>query len=210
MLKKILSLLFALNLFSVTYSQGLLIKHNGDSIRGDIRLSGKTFTVEGEEKSISSYSADDIMYVKSTRYNGTVFHCNLSLYSDNLDVVEKWDYESGLIRDTVMILKEVFNSPKMKLFQAPDKDRVMHYFVKKPTDSLPTQMIVMYGLEKSSNTSFNRNELIRSWIGQQKRYVDQLRVIMVDCSKVTEADLAMMDYRIHSFKRIIRRYNKCK
>lgn len=204
-------LLFALiTAFITSYSQDFLVKHNGDTIRGDIKFSGKTISLLNADGSNTSFSADEIAYIKTSRYIGTVLHCKLVLYSDNIDVVQKWDYTGGKIRDTVMILNSIFKTKKMNLYEAFDKDQVAYYFVKKPTDSLPIQMIVTFGIQSSEEKLFRRNEPVLSMLIQQRRYIDQLTLMMLDCKKVTRADLEMMDYRSYSFKKIIRRYNRCK
>ena len=88
----------------------------------------------------------------------------------------------------------------MNLYQAPDRGNAMYYFVKKPTDSLPIQMIVKYEIQVREEKYLKRNEPIISVLTQQRRYIDQLTMMMIDCEKVTLADLNMMDYRIYSFK----------
>jgi len=204
-------LLFAfLAILIRSHSQDFLVKHNGDTIRGNIKFSGKTISVIDPDESKINFSPDEVAYIKTSLHTGTILHCKLTLYSDNIDVVQKWDYNGGEVIDTVMILKEVFQSKKMNLYQAVDRENAMYYFVKKPADSLPVQMIVKYGIQAYGNNNFNRNQQIVSVLTQQRRYIDQLTLMMLDCNKVTREDLEMMDYRIYSFKRIIRRYNKCK
>ena len=209
-MKTVFLLLALLPAFINSYAQDFIVKHTGDTVRGDIKLSGKLFSVVNNNGPKTNYAADEIAYINTSRYTGTVLHCNLTLYSDNIDVVQKWDYAGGSIIDTVMILKEVFTTKKMNLYQAVDRERVMYYFVKKPADSLPIQMIVKYGIQAYGEKNYKRNEPIISVLTQQRRYIDQLTLMMLDCEKVTQADLNMMDYRIYSFKKIIRRYNKCK
>jgi len=191
-------------------SQHFIITHSGDTLQGEVKLYDKKITVLNTTGTSKTFTADEVAYMHSSRYTGTVLHCRLTVYSDNIDVVQKWDYVGGGIIDTVMILKEVLQTRKMNLYQAVDKDKAMYYFVKKPTDSLPIQMIVKYGIQYYGDNVVRRNEAIASVLTQQRRYIDQLTLMMIDCDKVTLADLNMMDYRIYSFKKIIRRYNKCK
>jgi len=191
-------------------SQHFIVTHPGDTLWGEIKLNGKEIALLKSDGTTRIFPADDIAYIHNSRYTGTVLHTRLTLYSDNIDVVQKWDYKGGDIIDTVMVLKLVFKSKKMDLFQAVDKDKAMYYFVKKPTDSLPIQMIVKYGIQTYGDRVFLRNDAVVSVLAQQRRYIDQLTLMMIDCDKITLADLNMMDYRIYSFKKIIRRYNKCK
>ena len=205
-MQKVFLILISVMGFLYARSQDFLVKHSGDTLRGNIQFSGKTISVLQPNGTNTTYFADDIEYINTPRLKGTVLHCGLIIYSDNIDVVQKWNFDGGGVSDTVLILKEVFTTPKMKLFQVIDKDGVMHYFIKKPVDSLPVQMIVHYFIEGNRD---GRNDAMVSFLTQQRIYADQLRVIISDCNKVTENDLEMMDYRIYSFKKIIKQYNKC-
>ncbi len=173
---------------------------------------GKYISITQPGKPDSVYAPDDIAYIKTGRYKGTVLHCSLAIYSDNIDVVQKWNFNGEFKRDTVLVLYEIFSTPKMKLFEVADKDRSVYYFIKKPTDSLPVQMIVRYTIVGYPDP-FVRKVAIAPTdfisIAQQRLYIDQLRVIMADCPKIKTEDFEMLDYRSYSFKKIIKRYNKC-
>ncbi len=140
-----LFLIFCITLL-FAHSQDLLITHNGDTLHGDVKFMGKYISITQSGKPDSTYAADNIAYIKTGRYKGTVLHCSLAIYSDNIDVVQKWNFNGEIKRDTVLVLYEIFSTPKMKLFEVADKDRSIYYFIKKPTDSLPIQMIVRYAI----------------------------------------------------------------
>jgi hypothetical protein len=140
------------------------------------------------------------------------------LYNDNITELNSNSYTGGKICDTVMVLKETYNTPKMILFEAPDKERVMYYFIKKPGDPVPVQLAVGYEASKAhmritghliADSVVNTDRGV-GIIREQRFYVDQIRFAMADCDKITEDDLNMLTYRGYSFKKIIKRYNKCK
>ena len=210
-MKQYYLLLFSCLGFLHSFSQDLLITHKGDTLIGDVKFRGKSISITRQGKPDTVYAADDIEYIDAGGLRiGTVVHCKLFVYSDNIDVVQKWNYDGAEVRDTVLILYEIFKTPKMNLFEVADKERSTYYFIKKPTDSLPVQMIVHFFIQGYKDPSIYRNAPIVSILTQHRTYIDQLRVIMADCPKITQADLEMMDYRSYSFKRIIKRYNKCK
>ena len=212
-MKQYYLLLFSCLGFLHSFSQDLLITHKGDTLIGDVKFRGKSISITRQGKPDTVYAADDIEYIDAGGLRiGTVVHCKLFMYSDNIDVVQKWNYDgTANLRDTVLILYEIFKTPKMKLFEVADKERSTYYFIKKPTDSLPVQMIVDFLPAKyEKDPSLFKYQINFSKLEQKRIYVDQLRVIMADCPKITGADLEIMDYRSYSFRRIIKRYNKCK
>ncbi len=209
-MKHIAFLLSLLIISAQTYSQDFLVTHKGDTLRGEINIRDKKILLKQAGSSLKIFPADDVAYLSSGKYNGLVVHCDLIIYSDKIDVVQKWNFNGGGISDTVLVLKEIFSTTKMNLYEVFDKDRTVHYFVKKPTDTLPVQMMVHYFIEGNGDYSFSRNNAMVSQITQQRIYADQLRVIMADCPKINQDDLEMLDYRSYSLKKIIRRYNKCK
>jgi len=99
----------------------------------------------------------------------------------------------------------------MLLYEATDKDRAVYHFVKKPKDAKPLQLMVAYFTmhDVPRDQRLYRNDRIHSTLNQQKIYIDQLKGLMADCNKITPEDYVDMDYRNYSFKKIIKKYNKC-
>lgn len=209
-MKQLLATLLFLSTFLFGYSQDFLVTHKGDTLRGNIKIINKQIFVTQPGEAPDFLDADEVAYLSTGKHEGLVIHCGLIIYSDKIDVVQKWNFNGGGVSDTVLVLKEIFSTPRMNLYEVFDKDRTVHYFVKKPTDSLPVQMMVHYFVEGNGDYSSSRNNAMLSMITQQRIYADQLRVLMADCPKINQDDLEMLDYRSYSFKKIIRRYNKCK
>jgi hypothetical protein len=189
-----------------------LIKNNGDTIWGNITLKNKTFFVTGE--STLEIEADDVSSIKSSSYKGhIVFSGNLSIYSDNLYYIEL-DYINKSFTDTVLILEELFITPKINLYYAVNNFKVPFYFYKTPSDPRPIQLVVYYHLEGGVGNSIrnpgvyqvNRGKTV---IIEDKGYVNQLHFIMGDCKKIPQTMWELLSYRSYSLKQIIKKYNKC-
>jgi hypothetical protein len=113
-----------------------------------------------------------------------------------------------------MILNEVYTTPKMNLYWGVDNFRQQYYFYKTPSDSLPIQLYINYslgnGLAGNVGDQVQKGNYGSSHIVVQKGYVNQLRLIMGDCKKISDEEWNMLDYRVYSLKAVIKRYNKCK
>jgi len=207
--------IICLILMSVTaFSQNgdYLIKNNGDTIWGDIKLNNKIFYVKSA--SPLEIDANDVRKVKSNNYKGSVvLRCNLLLYADNLADLELDYIKKGVI-DTVMILNEIYATPKINLYYAVNNFKLPFYFYKTPSDPRPVQLVIRYFLQGGlANYDDNRARYrgVKSWvsIAEDKGYVNQLHAIMVDCKKIPESMWELLSYRDYSLKQIIKKYNKC-
>jgi len=189
-----------------------LIKNNGDTIWGDIKLNNKIFYVKSA--SPLEIDANDVRKVKSNNYKGSVvLRCNLLLYADNLADLELDYIKKGVI-DTVMILNEIYATPKINLYYAVNNFKLPFYFYKTPSDPRPVQLVIRYFLQGGlANYDDNRARYrgVKSWvsIAEDKGYVNQLHAIMGDCKKIPESMWELLSYRDYSLKQIIKKYNKC-
>lgn len=190
-----------------------LIKNNGDTIWGEINLSNKIFYVAGKAETV--INAEDVIKIKIKKYKGnTVVRCNLLTYSDNLSDLQIDVINKGSI-DTVMILNEIYSTPKMILFYTTANDKTPYYFYKTPTDTKPIQLVVRYSLQGGLTNYGNdrgryRGERSFVSITEDKGYVNQLFAIMGDCKKISQPMWELLSYRNYSLKKIIKTYNKCK
>lgn len=190
-----------------------LVKNNGDTIRGEINLNKKVFYVTGSKE--EAIYADDVAEIKCSKYKGsTVVHCNLLTYSDNLSDLQIDFINKGSL-DTVLILKEVYTTPKINLYYTVSNDKTPFYFYKTPADAKPVQLIVRYflqgGLTNYDNDRIRyRGQKSLITITEDKGYVNQLFSIMGNCKKITPPMWELLTYRIYSFKKIMKAYNKCK
>lgn len=208
--------LFAAVCFSLSgFSQkgDYLIKNNGDTIWGDITLKNKIFYVSGTTAEV--IRAEDIAKIKSGSFKGnTVVRCNLQTYTDNLADLEIDFIQKG-ITDTVLILDEIYNTPKINLYYGTNNFRTQFYFYKTPTDPKPVQLVIRYylqgGLDNYTNDRVRyRGDKSKVTIMEDKGYVNQLRAIMGDCKKIAEPTWELLSYRDYSLKKVIKKYNKCK
>lgn len=190
-----------------------IVKQNGDTIYGDISLKKKNFVVSGPDGDQTLLNATDVKTASLKKYNGTiVLPCVLHTYTDNMYLLERNSFSSQNL-DTVLILSEVYTTPKMNLYWCKDNNKSQYYFYKTPFDTLPVQLYVNYsfGGGASAASELKSTGLAsRNHIEVQKGYVNQLKFIMGNCKKISEGVWELLDYRIYSFKDLIRRYNKCK
>lgn len=210
---KILFVLAACCISIAAFSQknDYLVMNNGDTIRGKIKLKDKTFYVSGT--TVEAISADDVSKVKSEHYNGTVVHCKLELYTDNISDLEIDYIKRGAV-DTVMVLNEIYSSPKINLYFGVSDFKTQYYFYKTPKDDRPVQLVIRYFLQGglanyADDRARYRGEKSRVNIVEDKGYVNQLRAIMGDCKKISDVTWELLTYRNYSIKKVMKRYNKC-
>ncbi len=189
-----------------------LIKNNGDTIWGDIKLKNKIFYVTGASASV--IKANDVSSIKSRNYRGNIVVPVILLkYTDNLSELEL-DFIEKEATDTVLILDEIYASPKINLYYVTDDYKVPFYFYKTPSDAKPIQLVIHYYLQGGlsnyiDNRSRYRGEKSRIYISEDKGYVNQLYAIMGGCKKITQPVWDLLSYRDYSLKQIAKIYNRC-
>lgn len=189
-----------------------LVKNNGDTIWGEVKLENKKFYVTGSGQ--SEIEARDVSKVKSSRYRGSVvLPCTLLLYVDNLADLELDYIQKGSV-DTVMILNEIYTTPKMNLYYAVNNYKTPFYFYKTPSDTKPVQLVIRYYLQGglgnyNDDRARYRGDKSKVSIAEDKGYVNQLHAIMGDCKKIPDAMWELLSYRDYSFRQLIKKYNKC-
>jgi hypothetical protein len=213
-MKIILTLVLFCMIFINAFCQkgDYLVKNNGDTLWGSIKLKSKTFYVNNENP--AEINAVDVSKVKSDLYNGTVVRCNLLLYTDNIADLEL-DYFKKAIEDTVLILDEIYATPKINLYYGVSSFKTQFYFYKTPADDKPVQLVVRYYLQGGldnyeKNRSKYSGEKSRISIVEDKGYVNQLYAIMGNCKKIPPTMWELLSYRDYSLKQVIKRYNRCK
>ncbi|HEX2684650.1 MAG TPA: hypothetical protein VHL77_11985 [Ferruginibacter sp.] len=188
-----------------------LIKNNGDTVWGTAILKEKQFYINGSSAVIN---AEDVMKVKSSNYKGTtVVDCKLQTYVDNLADLEI-DYIQRGVVDTVMILEEIYNSPRINLYFGKNDGKTHYYFYKTPTDPKPVQLVIRYflqgGLANYNNDRARyRGDKSKVTLIEDKGYVNQLRAIMGDCNKISQTTWELLAYRSYSLKQVMKKYNQC-
>lgn len=190
-----------------------MVKNNGDTVWGNINLKHNVFYVTGRNQ--AEIYATDVTTIRSDDYKGnTVVRCNLQLYADNLADLEL-DYIIKGITDTVLILDEIYASPKINLYFVRNNFSLPFYFYKTPTDNKPVQLVIRYYLQGGLANYRNdprryRGENSRVNIVEDKGYVNQLFAIMGACKKIPEPMWELLTYRDYSLIQLIKKYNKCK
>lgn len=211
---KFLIAIVTLLISNFSFAQGgdYLIKNNGDTIWGEIKLNQKVFFIEGKEN--LSVDAADVKKIKSRRYKGeTVIEYKLLTYTDNLadlelDFIQKNDI------DTILVLDEIYSTPKINLYYVQDNRKTPFYFYKTPTDEKPVQLVIRYylggGLANYDNDRARfRGDRSKVVIQEDKGYVNQLHAIMGDCNKIPQPMWDLLSYRSYSLIKVIKKYNKC-
>ena len=189
-----------------------LVKNNGDTIRGVITLENKMFSVKNMNP--QEIDALEVSKVKSIKYKGTVVvRCNLQLYADNLSDLELDFIKHGVV-DTVLILNEIYTTPKINLYYVIDKSKLPFYFYKTPSDPKPHQLVIRYylqgGLANYDNDRARyRGDRSRVTIAEDKGYVNQLHAIMGDCKNIPDTMWDLLSYRDYSLRQLIKKYNQC-
>ena len=213
---KIMFFIAALFLTLSCFSQrkDYLVKVNGDTVWGNIKLKNKTFHVSNKDGNTVDLPADEVKLIKSEYYKGIVVHCKLQLYSDNIDDLQLDWMQRGEV-DTVMILDEIYSTPKINLYFGTNNYKTRFYFYKTPSDPVPVQLIIRYALQGGLSTyavdqETYRGEGVKMSINIDKSYVNQLYGIMGDCKKISPTMWEMLTYRDYSLKAVIKKYNKCK
>jgi hypothetical protein len=207
----IVALGFSLTGFS--QSKDYLVKVNGDTIRGNIVLRDMIFYVGDTDPVL--VSADEVRKIKSARYKGSdVVHCKLQLYTDNLQDLEL-DWIKKGVTDTIMILENIYTTPKINLYFGMDNFKTQYYFYKTPSDSFPVQLVVRYYLQGGldnygKDRAKYKGERSKMNIVEDKGYVNQLHAIMGKCKKISERMWELLAYRDYSLKEVIKKYNQCK
>jgi len=205
-------LTFFISVTAFSQNEDYLVKTNGDTVRGDITLKNKIFYVRNE--TVSEIDAYEVYKIKSNKYKGTlVLNCKLYNYTDDLSELEI-DYIKRSSIDTVMILKEIYATPKINLYYATNTYKTPFYFYKTPSDPNAIQLVVRYYLEGGLNNYDNDRARYRGnksmvQIAEDKGYVNQMFAIMGDCYEIPESMWELLSYRDYSFIQLIKKYNKC-
>lgn len=212
-MKKILGVLVLVaGLSAQAQKQDFLVKNNGDTVYGNIRFQVDRFLVENNPGKNDEFIASEVRQVWSKQVrNNIVVPCNLHYYSDNIQDMQVKNYRTS-DRDTVMILDEIYTTPKMNLYWGTDIYGSQYYFYKTPVDRLPVQLFVKYYLSSDNGetlTLMMSSASAALHMVEQKGYVNQLRLIMDGCRKISTSDWETLDYRGYSLKKLIRTYNKC-
>lgn len=190
-----------------------LVKQNGDTLYGEIRLKDKVFFTKDVSANSSMTNAADVKRIHSPNFKGNVvLPCLLSTYIDDLTELLNESYKTSIL-DTVMVLEEIYSTPMMNLYFSKDYLRRQYYFFKTPTDPLPIQLYINYSISGASGNNLNvavGDQSSAEHIVVQKGFVNQLMAVMGNCKKISAADWETLDYRIYSLKNVIRKFNTCK
>lgn len=190
-----------------------IINNNGDTIWGNITVKNKLFFVDGTQ--VVELAPEEIRKIRSIKYRGnTAIRCSLQNYTDNLTELD-FDYIKRGVTDTILILEEIYITPKIILYGVKNNIKTQFYFYKTPSDPKPVQLIIRYQLKGGFTNYSNdpgkyRGEKSQVYVVEDKGYVNQLHAIMGDCSKIPPTMWELLTYRDYSLKQLIKKYNKCK
>jgi hypothetical protein len=183
-----------------------LVMNNGDTVFCEYALKGNFISVKNAGSVTRLVDAREVQSVFSKNDKQTVLFLKLETFSDNPDEIFDPLAKNRSEYDTTLLLSEVYSSPKIILYSANDKRRVQYYFVKKPQENKPVQLLIRYAVYYA-----RVGELV-TWgspnLTIQRIYIDQLKGLMADCTRLTAGDFEVVDYRDYSLKKIIKKYNK--
>ncbi|MFZ1530343.1 MAG: hypothetical protein WAT19_16425 [Ferruginibacter sp.] len=187
----------------------LIILKNGDTLKGDITYRNNFFKIITADGEIA-YHASAVNNVNFSKFKGRVIFYKLYTHNANLQDIAAFNYESVYI-DTTLFLTEIYHTKKMNLYSAKDSYKTDYYFVEKPADTIPTQLRVSFWVktvDPNEQRILKNNDYVRTSLMQEKIYVGQLRILMSDCSNISNNEFEALDYRSYKFKSIIKAYNK--
>lgn len=204
----LLCLLFICPSISIlAQSPGFVVTQTGDSLYGNISYKNYFFYIEKANGQVDSIHVNNTLEVKNKKLEGRVYYGSVYQFDNDINPVrEKADDK---IIDTALVLKTVFATKSMTLYEGVDHYKRLYYFIEKTNDSLPTQMLVSYRIMTITSASVaNLDANVRHI--QIKTYIGQLKKMMADCEKLESFNWDSMDYRSYSFKSVMKWYEKCK
>lgn len=186
---------------------GFVVTQAGDSLYGNVSYKHYQFYIENANGQLDSIHASNAMAVKNKKLQGRVYYGKIYQFDNDINPVREKDDDK--IIDTALVLKTVFASNNLTLFEGVDHYKRMYYFIEKKGDRLPTQMMVSYRIMTITSASVANLDANVKHI-QIKTYVQQLKKMMADCNKIENYNWDSMDYRSYSFKAVMKWYEKCK
>ncbi|HMK05408.1 MAG TPA: hypothetical protein VK489_14500 [Ferruginibacter sp.] len=202
-----LALLFSVPAF--TQSKEYIVKHDGDTVRGEVKIFTKVVTVIRAAADTVIYNSEDVrLFVKNNREK-IVVRLVLYGYTDNIDEVVSQRY-SDPVYDTTILLTPVISGEKLNLFTGKDKRKVVHFFVQGPGHKVPVQLLYSVGgdmPEKATWGGASRYQYI-SYVSYHRIFESQLWDMLSDCKYITGINLGALQYLESSFKAFVKRYNK--
>jgi hypothetical protein len=186
-----------------------LVMNNGDTVFCKYAVKGNFISFKKAGSAAALVDAREVQSVFSNNNSQTVLFLKLETFTDNPDEIFDPVSKNRSEYDTTLLLSEMYSTPKMNLYSATDNRKVQYYFVKKPQDKHPAQLLIRY------TVYYARMGEVITWgspnLTIQRIYIDQLKGLMTDCPKMSAGDFEIVDYRDYSLKKIIRKYNKrCK
>ncbi len=195
--------LYVCSTFSQKNNSSFLVTRNADTLYGIIDRIKDSVTITTIERR-RAFLVSDLRCFKNGKKLHAIYSGTLYPFNDNIDRDKQMNISSY---DTTLVLTSVYSSPKMDLMEGHDRFRRTYFFVQRPVDTMPIQMMVSYHYQAQHNSSVAIN-LAKVMQVQVKPYIQQLKNLMPGCN-ISNKEWEFMDYRSYSFKRIIQLYNKC-
>jgi hypothetical protein len=184
-----------------------IILHNGDTVRGKVKILNKEISVAKSPGDTMVINAADVwLYVKNNTKK-TVLQCILYGYSENIEEVQTYNYVDP-VYDTTILLNPIITNEKLNLFSAKDKRGVVYFFVQGIRDSVPVQLLYVIGGRLPDKSTWGQRYQLVNFITHFRIFETQLREMTQDCDNMKEGDFVMLNYLESSLKKFIKRYNK--
>lgn len=194
-------------------AKSFLIKNNGDTVNGKVSFHQRSFTIEDTAGRQQLYNAADVKQVSgSGAKGGFVYAGKLIHYSSNLLDLQKMSFRDE-VTDTVLLLTQIYETPRVKLYQGFDSFRTLYFFYSTTASIAPVQLVVKYSLSGgtyslSERMPFKRNP--GAEVVQQKGYANQLRAVLGDCDRVPADMWESLEYTYPSLRTLLKQARKCK
>jgi len=206
-------LLLAIQPVVFSQTKDFLIKNNEDTVNGKVSFHHRSFTIEDTAGRQQLYNAADIKQVSgSGKKAGFVYAGKLIQYTSNLLDLQKMSFRDEET-DTVMFLTQIYETPRIKLYQGFDNFHRIYFFYSTLATITPVQLVVKYALNggvysHSERMPFKRNP--GAEVVQQKGYANQLRMALGDCDRVPNDMWESLEYTYPSLRTLLKQSRKCK
>lgn len=205
---KPLTLTLCIMLFSLSIAaqkQDIIITTTGDTLTGKLHFHKDLVAVvakKGTSTRVPFANVSSIILKGKTQYiyKGKLYCYEYDYQHNNNSVVLP-------VLDTLLILKSVYESKMLTLYETTDSEKRIYFFVAQK-DSLPEQMMVRYQMQSSHDLTVPLMSS-RVMMVQVKLYIAQLKKITSSCATLKRFNWESMDYRSYSFKRVLKIFDEC-
>ncbi len=203
-----IALLALVPAIAFSQSKEYIVKHNGDTIRGEVKILSKHVRVIKAPADTLTLNSEEVKFFGNGNIVKTVLRLTLYGYTDNLDEIQSSSY-SNPVYDTTMLLTPLIAGEKMNLFTGKDKRKVVYFFVQMDGGMQPEQLLYAIGGAMPEKESWGRTYQYVNYVTHHKIFVNQILELTSACEDfVRGVNWIMLEYRESDLKALVKRYNK--